>query len=435
MLAVAVISLISCGGLIALGAILYYGLHRAKGRGVRGLYKLRYDYREEWIRFSQLLFDNHDKRQLSKRVIKALADMVESPQGVLFEWEENRGYVLKNCWQQAFPTKECAIQPSAFTDYLRQSQRAIELPSQLGADERAFGFLNIPDEIRQFGWAWLLVPLMHGDKLHAFVLLAHPRKTFFTVNWEVLDLLSMAGRQAVISLVQEKSAQALAIARQFEGYHRVTTFVMHDLKNVLGQLRLIQGNKSKHQNNPAFINSVFQTLEYNGDKIERLLMQIRHREQAIQPQGIPVAAALQKVIQLTNHRHPIPRLDWQLAAPEVIVRGDEERLINVLCHLVENAQEATPETGEVKLAVSLEDEKLMIAVRDTGCGMDPEFLHFELVKPFASTKGEKGMGIGVYEAREYAHAIGGNLRVESTKGKGSTFHLEIPIKDYNLSVA
>lgn len=433
MLAVAVVSFISIGGLILLAALIFASIAWTKQYLSRNFYQYRYDYREEWMRFSQLLFDNHDQRQLSRRVIKALANMVESPKGVLFEWEENRGYVLKDCWHHPFPNKECAIEPCAFTDYLRQSQRVMELPTQQTG--KGTSSLTLPDAIQDLGWGWLLVPLMHGDKLHAFVLLAHPKKTFFTVNWEVLDLLSMAGRQAVIGLVQEQNARALAVARQFEGYHRVTTFVMHDLKNILGQLRLIEGNKEKHLNNPAFIKSVFQTLGYNADKIERLLLQIRNREEALQAQGIPVANCLKKVIQLTNHRHPIPKLDWRLDMPEVMVKGDEERFINVLCHLVENAQEATPEEGEVKLVVTYRRHKLLIAVRDTGCGMDPEFLHFELVKPFSTTKGEKGMGIGVFEAREYAHAVGGKLRIESIKGKGSTFHLELPVNNVNLSVA
>lgn len=435
MLEVAVTSYLACAGLFFVGIftvlvlMLVSGQLRGWTKGFlsKNFYKFKYDYREEWMRFSSLLFDNHDHRQLSTRVIKSLADMVKSPKGVLFEWEDNRGYVLKDCWNHPFPPKESCIAPCAFTDYLRQSQRAFEVPSRIDADTRAFAFLTVPAEIRQISWAWLLVPMMHGDRLHAFVLLAHPRAAFFTLNWEVLDLLSMAGRQAVISLVQEQNTQALAVARQFEGFHRATTFVVHDLKNVLGQLRLIQANKQKHLNNPAFINSVFQTLEYNGDKIERLLLQMRNREQALLPQGIQVAGALQKVIQLTNHRHPIPQLDWQLDTPDVWIKGDETRLIDILCHLVENAQEATPENGEVKLVVTLKNEKLMIAVCDTGCGMDPEFLHFDLYTPFVTTKGEKGMGIGVYEAREYAHAVGGKLRVESVKGQGSTFHLELPM--------
>jgi putative PEP-CTERM system histidine kinase len=397
----------------------------------KNLFKLRYDYREEWIRFSLLLYGNDDQRQLSKRVIKALADMVESRKGVLFEWEDKRGYVLKDGWHSPFPNKEIVIEPCAFTDYLEQSQRALELPSSECEVDSTFSFVSIPSGIRQFSWAWLLVPLLHGNRLHAFVMLAHPRVAFFNVNWEVLDLLSMAGRQAVICLVQEQNAQALAVARQFEGYNRLSAFVMHDLKNVHAQLKLMQCNREKHEHNPAFVKSVFQTVEHAADKIDRLLLQMRDRQDSLSSQTIPIVSTLQKVIQLTNHRHPIPIMDWQVANNDIQVMGDEDRFVNILCHLVENAQEATPEHGEVVLSVAIKDEKLLIAIRDTGCGMEAEFLHGDLYKPFITTKGEKGMGIGVYEAKEYVHTVGGKLLVETIKNEGSIFTLELPLIQQN----
>lgn len=417
------------GSLVLLAMMLSSGRARAWTKVFisKNFFKLRYDYREEWIRFSLLMYANDDERQLTTRVIKALADMVESRKGVLFEWEDKRGYVLKDCWHSPFPNQEVVIEPGPFTDYLQQSQRALEIPSHLSENDRAFSFVSVPQAIRQFSWAWLLVPLLHGNRLHAFVILAHPRVAFFNVNWEVLDLLSMAGRQAVICLVQERNAEALAIARQFEGFNRLSAFVVHDLKNVQSQLKLMQSNREKHENNPAFIRSVFNTIEHATDKIDRLLLQMRDREQLLSPQTIHVATALQKVIQLTNHRHPVPRMDWQIMNGDIQVLGDEDQLVNVLCHLVENAQQATPEHGEVVLTVALIDEKLSIAIRDTGCGMDAEFLHGDLYKPFITTKGEKGMGIGVYEAKEYVHHVGGRLSVETIKDQGSTFTLEFPL--------
>lgn len=417
------------GTLVLLAIMLSSGRARAwtKVFIAKNFFKLRYDYREEWIRFSLLLYANDDERQLTTRVIKALADMVESRKGVLFEWEEKRGFVLKDCWHSVFPNQEIVIEPCAFTEYLQQSQRALEIPTQLSENDRAFSYIHVPQAIRQFSWAWLLVPLLHGNRLHAFVILAHPRVAFFNVNWEVLDLLSMAGRQAVICLVQQRNAEALAIARQFEGFNRLSAFVMHDLKNVQSQLKLMLCNKEKHENNPAFIRSVFQTVEHATDKIDRLLLQMRDREQLLCPETVKIASTLQKVIQLTNHRHPIPRMDWQIANQDVQVLGNEDQMVNVLCHLVENAQQATPEHGEVVLTVLMIEGKLHIAIRDTGCGMDAEFLHDGLYKPFITTKGEKGMGIGVYEAKEYIHQVGGKLSVKTQKNKGSTFTLEFPL--------
>jgi putative PEP-CTERM system histidine kinase len=287
--------------------------------------------------------------------------------------------------------------------------------------------MTIPSVIRQLNWAWLLVPLIHGSRLHAFVILAHPKIAFFNLNWEVLDLLSMAGRQAAICLVQEQNAQALAVARQFEGYNRLSAFVMHDLKNVHTQLSLIQSNKEKHENNPSFIQSVFQTIGHATDKIESLLVQMRKRQQNANVAALEIAKSLQKVIQLTNHRQPVPRLEWKIDLEEITVIGDEERFINVLCHLIENAQQATPSHGEIILSAQVKDEKLVIAIEDTGCGMEPEFIHINLYRPFVTTKGDKGMGIGVFEAREYLHAVGGKLTVETIKDEGSIFSLEFPL--------
>lgn len=136
---------------------------------------------------------------------------------------------------------------------------------------------------------------------------------------------------------------------------------------------------------------------------------------------------LKKAIELTVHRQPVPRLDWQVETEDVTVKGDDERFVNILCHLIENAQQATPEDGEVVLSVKLEKQKLLIGIKDTGCGMDPEFIHSSLYKPFVTTKEEKGTGIGVYEAREYIYALGGKFFVKSEKNKGSTFNLEIPL--------
>jgi putative PEP-CTERM system histidine kinase len=384
--------------------------------------KLRYDYRTEWMRFSLMLFANEDRRRLSTRVIKAIADRVASRQGVLFEWEENRGYVLKDCWKGVFPDHNVVVERCRFTDYLEHAQRAIEFSMEDGLQAIA-----IPPSLKIFDWAGIVVPLLHGQHLHAFVLLAKPEDKAFTLNWELLDILSMAGRQAVVCLVEEQSTQALAIARQFEGYNRLSAFVMHDLKNVLSQLKLIKINFEKHGHEPAFIQCTKETLSHVTEKLDRLLLQMRTRQEIMKEHEVKISEVLKKVIELTHHRQPVPRLDWQAASAEITVKGDDERFVNILCHLIENAQQATPENGEVILSVKMEREKLLIGIQDTGCGMDPEFIHHSLYKPFVTTKAEKGTGIGVYEAREYLSTLGGKFFVKSEKNKGSLFNLEIPL--------
>ena len=69
----------------------------------------------------------------------------------------------------------------------------------------------------------------------------------------------------------------------------------------------------------------------------------------------------------------------------------------------------------------------VVAVHDNGCGMDEQFMRERLFRPFTTTKGNAGMGIGVYEGREFARAAGGELTVESQLNQGTRFFLRLPL--------
>jgi hypothetical protein len=66
-------------------------------------------------------------------------------------------------------------------------------------------------------------------------------------------------------------------------------------------------------------------------------------------------------------------------------------------------------------------------VTDTGAGMTREFILERLFKPFDTTKGSKGMGIGAYQVREYVQSLGGRVEVRSEPGKGTRMSLRFPL--------
>ena len=107
------------------------------------------------------------------------------------------------------------------------------------------------------------------------------------------------------------------------------------------------------------------------------------------------------------------------------IRADKDQLLAIFGHLVQNAQDATPDDGEISIVQSTTEQQLVIEFRDTGHGMDEDFIKNQLFRPFRSTKG-KGMGIGVYETKEIIHALGGSIDVESTPGRGSCFTIKLP---------
>jgi signal transduction histidine kinase len=94
--------------------------------------------------------------------------------------------------------------------------------------------------------------------------------------------------------------------------------------------------------------------------------------------------------------------------------------------LIQNSQEATPPEGRVILRVKDKEGLAQVEVEDTGQGMEPVFIRERLFRPFDSTKGLTGMGIGVFEVREYIHAMGGEVEVHSAPDKGTCFVLRVP---------
>ena len=69
----------------------------------------------------------------------------------------------------------------------------------------------------------------------------------------------------------------------------------------------------------------------------------------------------------------------------------------------------------------------IIKIEDNGCGMDTAFIRERLFRPFDTTKGDTGMGVGAYDSREYIRALGGDIGVTSVPGKGTVFRISLPV--------
>jgi signal transduction histidine kinase len=120
---------------------------------------------------------------------------------------------------------------------------------------------------------------------------------------------------------------------------------------------------------------------------------------------------------------------------EVAVQADPERLSAVLDHVLRNAQDAAAGRdahdaaveGQVGVQLCLSRDEATLVVEDNGPGMDAEFIRERLFRPFDSTKGSKGMGIGAYQTREYVQSLGGRVEVQSSPGRGTAFSIILPL--------
>jgi signal transduction histidine kinase len=95
--------------------------------------------------------------------------------------------------------------------------------------------------------------------------------------------------------------------------------------------------------------------------------------------------------------------------------------------------EATPRDGQVRVRLSKENGAAVVEIKDTGHGMSEAFIRERLFRPFESTK-PAGMGVGVFESREYVHELGGQLEVSSDTSSGTTFHMTLPLYNQNHAV-
>jgi putative PEP-CTERM system histidine kinase len=203
--------------------------------------------------------------------------------------------------------------------------------------------------------------------------------------------------------------------------------MMHDLKNSVAQLKLIVSNAARHKSNPAFVEDAIDTIANAVERMTRLIEQLRGTPDVSRNTRLDLSAIVQEAVGRTRDRSPEPQLSLDGSTFEVTADG--ERLASVLEHVIRNAQDSVGGGGNGEVSVTLERRaaEAEIAIADTGAGMDARFVRERLFRPFDSTKGSKGMGIGAYQAREYVRQLGGDVEVQSSPGRGTRFLIRLPL--------
>lgn len=412
--------------LLLLGILSQSGAMRAKLRVLIGkhFFSYRYDYREEWLRFTNTLSSPDGSTEMGRHVIKGLADMVESPAGSLWLKDPSgRFYAQAACWNiPVTPVTEDA--GSSLSTFLQNSGWIINLEEYRAAPRR-YERLDLPLWVTEVPNAWLVVPLATGSEMIGFVILATAR-TKMEVNWEVNDLLKTAGRQAGAFLGQMRAAEALLEVRKFDAFNRMSAFVVHDLKNIVAQLSLMLKNAERHRDNPEFQQDMLMTVEHSVERMRQLMMQLREGATPLDsPRGIDLGAVIRRIQAAKSRQGREVEVDL---AERIIAKGHEDRVERVIGHVVQNALDATEQSGRVWVKLEKQDGHARVLIGDTGYGMSPEFLRERLFKPFQTTK-PAGMGIGAYESFQYVHELGGKISVDSQVDVGTQVSLLLPLFD------
>lgn len=383
----------------------------------------KYEYRDEWLKVTKGLEHCH-----KGDVIANLCEVMANSVGVnkcAFIKVSAHSLTIEHSIELSIQ-KEQLEELQKISDYCAVQQWIVDVREYEDLIDRYQG-LDLSTEPLKKANLDLCIPVYRQDKLFGLFILPAPTGRSH-INWEDRDYFFAVAKQLANYLFLQQAQQQLSQSEQFAMFNRMSAFVLHDLKNIEAQLALINTNAQKHRNNPEFVDDVFETVETASKRLNKVTMQLRNKGHELKQQKvelIDIPKFLQQVIRQFDHSKPIVTLE-STGDGEII--ANKEQFNNVLIHLIQNAQQACAQVKSKTVHVVFSEnlQYLMITVTDTGCGMSEDFIKRKLFKPFVTTKGNAGMGIGAYEAKQFAEQNHGTLTVKSKVDTGSTFTLSLP---------
>jgi putative PEP-CTERM system histidine kinase len=413
---------------LVFGALLVVAIAFTSGRArselrvflTENFFRTRYDYRKVWLNFIDTLSNpSYAGEQLQARVIRSVADIVDSPAGAVWVRDgEAVAFTPGATWN--LPRQQGPVE-AEFAALFREGQWIVELAQT--------GGLAMPESLGRIHRAWLAVPLSHLGRLIGFIVLTEPRAQI-KLNFENYDLLRVAGHQAASYLAEEQSARALIDARQLQSYGQRFAFVVHDIKNLVSQLSLVVSNGERHSDDPEFQRDVLETVRHSVTSMNKLLAQLRANRETEAVETVVPAMIVAELLETWRPKRPVA---IRFVGEDCLgrVRIGRDQLDSAIRHLLDNAVEVSPDGEEVTILVRQAEERIVIDVTDKGAGMPADFIAEQLFQPFRSTKSE-GYGIGAYQTRELIRAARGDLLVLSQPGKGTTMRIVLPLAAFSI---
>lgn len=396
----------------------------------KNFFSYQFDYREQWLKFTQLLSSDGLAQSVESSALQAISGLVDSPRGQLWVRVGNVYEMVAannmNAPGQVLPANASLIQT------LQERGWVIDLERPVAHDFKPM----IPDWLQQQTGARLIVPLSWQNELLGFVLLGQPQGGL-TTNWEVNDLLKVAGRQAAGYLAQARAARDLLVARQFESFNKMSAFIVHDLKNLVSQLDLVLSNAPRFIDRPDFQKDMLDTVANSVQRMKGLLSQLQDQRMPSEHAVVlDLNQLCRRAVENFKSAPVVPSFVTQESVRLEVV-ANPERLERVVRHLLANAQDAVLAVAaeknvekKIELTSTLQrvgatHDRIELSLTDTGIGMSAEFMRQRLFQPFESTK-TTGTGLGLYESREYIHNLGGEIMVHSTPDQGTTIKINLP---------
>jgi putative PEP-CTERM system histidine kinase len=395
----------------------------------RHFHRPMYDYRSVWMDLTQRTTSLMDIHQLSGAISKMVSESLEILSVNVWLVDETRQRLTLTgstafSHSQAKELEKAGKSAPDFIQYLLKHRFPIDL------EETPFEW---PKEIMRAGGESFsectmryAVGLYAGGDLVGVMTLNDDRVGYEKLSVEDFVLLETLASQLAASLLNLKLSSRLRQAGQVEAFQIVSTFFVHDLKNLASRLSLTMENLPEHFDDPQFRADALRVISSSVSNIDDMCSRL-----AMLKQNIELRLAQSDLRQLvmttldefkSNLRAEVER-DLQ-PVPKVMM--DPKQIHKVLTNLVINASESVNGHGVIRVSTIHERDTIAFSVKDNGCGMSEQFIEESLFRPFQTTK-KKGLGIGLFHCKLIVEAHRGKIEVNSAVGEGTEFRVILPV--------
>ncbi|WP_191965759.1 XrtA/PEP-CTERM system histidine kinase PrsK [Oryzomonas sagensis] len=381
----------------------------------KNFYQNKYDYRTQWLRFTEQLSTSRSGEELLQRILAAYCDIFGIGGGALFLYEEEQAGYCATAYYEMEPIPGIISPDNSLVGFMKKSGWVINVKDgNLDGDGGTHSFL-------ERNCISFIIPLFDGERLIGFITLGRVIKENEEYIYEDYDLMKTIARQASQAILHQRLSDEIAQAREMEAIGNVATFVVHDLKNLVATLSLIVDNATKYMQNPDFQKDMLTSLNNTAEKMRILIGRLKNL-------GDKSLLNLQTV----DLRELVDRTARMVAGEKITVSGttemvtaDGEEVQKVVMNLLINAVEASNPEQPIRAEIGNNGGAAFIRIADQGCGMSDHYMRTKLFKPFTTTK-KQGLGIGLYQCRKIVENHGGRIEVSSLEGSGSVFTVWFP---------
>ncbi len=284
------------------------------------------------------------------------------------------------------------------------------------------------------------VPMILDDKVTGIVALgAKANNDMFFVS--DLRLLQTLATEVALAIKYRKMEEEIFRKNKLIELGTLAAGVAHEIRNPLASIRTFAQLMPERMDDPEFKNEFSKLVLKDVDRITKVIESMLAFARPAQVTAAPHAVIdlVEEAILLTASRVKAKRIELTRQFHEApVIKANKQQILQVLINLINNASDALPEQGKIRVATGIRwldpiaagDQRVragVIEVIDNGPGI-PANIRTRLFDPFFTTKKE-GTGLGLSISQKIVRDHGGIITVTSVEGKGTTFQVSIPLAD------